>query len=135
MNINFYILKASGRLSPYIETINEICNETKEKVTAKMPINDVDVVIADNPYYVIPETGVGGYAKYKNYIEISIDPKFKNIEAVFSQNIKSTLTHEFHHAIRMQTIGYGEKLLEEIISEGLADHFDDELNKNKSFHP
>ena len=36
-----------------------------------------------------------------------------------------------HHCARWGTVGYGETLLEAMISEGLAEHFDIEVNKTK----
>ena len=45
-----------------------------------------------------------------------------------------TLAHECHHAARWQTVGYGETLFEGIISEGLADHFAQEITERKDLH-
>ncbi len=46
-------------------------------------------------------------------------------------NLERTLIHELNHAARWQTVGYGDTLLEAMISEGLADHFEKEItNKN-----
>ena len=136
MNINFHILKASGRLTPYIENINKICIETKEKVIAKLPfLDNVDVVVVDSPYYTISEIGIGGYARSQNFIEVSLNPDFPNFQQAVNQHLSGQLSHEFHHAIRMQTIGYGETLLEAMATEGLADHFAYEIIGTKYFHP
>ena len=62
-----------------------------------------------------------------NLIDIPIDIEFKDLDKMLDDELKRTVAHEMHHAIRMQSIGYGDTLLETIISEGLADHFDKEI--------
>jgi uncharacterized protein YjaZ len=93
-----------------------------------MPISDVDVVIFDYPYGAIPELGIGAETPSQYLIEIYIDPEFPGLVNSFPKEFKSTIAHELHHAVRFKNPGYGTKLLEALISEGLADHFDTEVN-------
>lgn len=134
-NINFHILNASGRLTPYIKQIENTFNETVGKVIGKIPISNVDVAVCDDPYGVIPEIGVGGWTHTQNRISISLDPKFPNfIKVTIGDNLDRTFIHELNHAARWKAVGYGDTLLEAMISEGLADHFDTEIT-NKSPNP
>ena len=134
MGLNLHILKASGRLKPYIKDIAKACREAERKIPAKIPISNVDVVIVDNPYESIPEIGVGGHTHHPNFVVVSIDPQFPNLKSTLFMELLDTFAHELHHAARWQTVGYGETLFEAIISEGLADHFAQEITESKDLH-
>lgn len=129
MNITPHVLLGSGRLNFYIDKITEEFDLTIKKVTAKISISGVDIVIYDNPRGVIPETGVGGYSPNEHLVFISLNPDFSTFENTISNELKRTLAHEILHVLRWKSPGYGKTLLEAIISEGLADHFDLEINQ------
>jgi uncharacterized protein YjaZ len=128
MSINLYILKASGRLKVLENQIESAFDGVLRGIENKITLPHVDVVIDDDVNSVIPETGVGGFAPSANLLYIHINPDFKGIEQKIDFEIKSTLAHELHHCARWASCGYGKTLLEAIISEGLADHFDIEIN-------
>jgi uncharacterized protein YjaZ len=128
MSIKLHILNESGRLAPYVGVIQQAYDEVIVKLKNKITLPNVDVVIADSPDGAIPETGVGGNAYTAHIIFISINPNFHNLDKTISNEIKGTLAHELHHCARMKTIGYGTSLLQALITEGLADHFDLEVN-------
>lgn len=128
MSIQLHILKASERLLPFVSQIENAFNASIEKIQHKISLPAVDVIVADNASSAIPETGVGGYASTAHLVYINIDPQFKDLSIVLDAEIQSTLAHELHHCARMDSVGYGKILFEQIISEGLADHFDMEIN-------
>lgn len=131
MNTTIQILTASGRLEPFV---NEILRGAKKAVSiikSKIPLPRVDIVFYDNPEGVIPHLGIGGFAPNANLVFISLDPSYQNFNKTISDEISRTLAHELHHAIRWQNPGYGKTLLEAMITEGLADHFDIELTNTK----
>jgi uncharacterized protein YjaZ len=131
MTVTSHILKSSGRLTPLTEQIEASIDEVVRSVEEKMELPDIDVVVADQPDAAIPEIGVGGHAGSAHVVYIYIDPEHKELSVTLDKEIKSSLTHEFHHAARMDKIGYGETLLEAMVSEGLADHFDLEINSGE----
>jgi uncharacterized protein YjaZ len=128
MNINLHLLNASGSLDDFAEHIKNTFDQTIKTISEKVKISDIDIVIYDHPYGAIPEIGIGGYAPSANLIFISLNPKFPDLSKSLNQELKSTLAHEIHHCLRWQKPGYGNTLLEALISEGLADHFDLEIN-------
>ncbi len=128
MNIKLHILNEGGRLAHYSPVITSGFEIGVKDVREKLAITGVDVVVADNPASAIPETGVGGFAPTGHIVYINIDPNFIGLEQVLEAEIKSTLAHELHHCARFQSVGYGKTLLEALVSEGLADHFDMEIN-------
>lgn len=131
MSITPYILLGSGRLKPFTEQIYEAVKEAIGRVNNKVSISNVDIVIYDNPHGAIPEIGVGGYTPDAHVVFISLDPDFSQFEDTLSKELGRILTHELHHVLRWKSPGYGETLLEALITEGLADHFDVEVNKNE----
>ena len=98
------------------------------KISNKLPISDVDVAIYNNPRGIIPEVGIGGYAPNEHLVFVYLDSKFPNIKRVIREQLKRTLAHELHHCLRWRDPGYGKTLLESLVTEGLADHFDLEVN-------
>lgn len=77
----------------------------------------VTISVYPNPSWTLPETGVGGYTPSGDWIQISLDPAREN--DVMS-NLPATLYHECNHIARWQSVGYGNSLLERMVSEGLA---------------
>ncbi len=128
MGQRLHILEASGRLTPLVEEITLAVERVIGKIGSTLLLPPVDIVIVDNPEGSIPETGVGGRAYNAHFLVISVDPEFTRIHDVIGEEIESTLAHELHHCARMDAIGYGETLLEALVTEGLADHFDIEIN-------
>lgn len=97
-------------------------------VQEKLELPEVVVYVDDDADSTIPETGIGGFAPSANRLEIHIDPDSEGIGERLEIEFRSTLAHELHHCARWAACGYGETLLEEMVSEGLADHFDIEVN-------
>lgn len=128
MNINLYILKAAGRLNPFAKGIQKHSEKATKKIKEKIPISNVDIVFYDNPEGVIPEIGIGGYAPSPHLVLIALDPKFANFERTMKAEIERTIAHELYHCLRARGPGYGKSLLTALVSEGLADYFDLEIN-------
>jgi len=134
MNINLHILNASGRLNTYLDLSKKTFNETLKKTGRKIPLKDIDVVIIDNPEATIEEIGIGGVTLNLNCVIISVDSEHKNLAKNYSKALLDSLAHELHHIARWKTVGYGKTLLEAMISEGLADHFANEIIGKKEPH-
>lgn len=128
-NINLHILKASGKLTPYVGEIGEIFDETIDKVLENISVSNVDVVIVETSYGVIPEIGIGGQTYGQNVLFIYLDTKFPGFEnKTLKEELPRSIAHELSHVIRWRIIPYGETLLGTLIWEGLADHFEMEIN-------
>lgn len=109
-----------------------IAEETLSKAKSIFGVTDVLIEIQEDPSQVIPETGVGGFTPDSNTIFVYYDSNNPNFKDHFREEIKSTVMHEFHHAIRNRTYNWQEDtLLGAMITEGFADHFDIEVNVGK----
>ncbi len=125
------IMQASGRLGPYLSSIRKSAQEAVSKIEAKIPLTGVDVVICDNPRATIPHLGIGGQTVTSNLVIVSLNPSSKFLINKIEEAILRTLAHELNHCARWECVGYGKTLLEAMISEGLADHFDEEISKGE----
>lgn len=123
MNILLHVLNAANDLDSFLEDIENNFSPAVEKITAKIPVSNIDVLIASDPRWAIPEIGMGGRMLNSHLIFVSIDPKFPNLKKSIPERLESTLAHEFHHCMRWNAIGSGKTLLDALITEGLADHF------------
>lgn len=126
--IEFHFLNAHGKFTLYRKQIENIFAVSIRHVTKVLPVSDVDVVFQLNPEAVIPEFGIGGYSPSENLVMIDADPDNPNFANSLENQFLTTLGHELHHCMRWRTVGYGSTLLEALISEGLACHFETELN-------
>lgn len=128
MPIHLHILQASGQLTVLEEKIRLSVETAVKEIEKKISIPLIDVVVDDNTREVIPEVGVGGLAPTAHLLYIHINLETKGLEEKLDSEIKSVVAHELHHCARWSATGYGTTLLEALISEGLADHFDREVN-------
>jgi uncharacterized protein YjaZ len=127
-NIHLHIMEASGKLEPFLEIIDDVQKKYLPDICDKLGASDVDIIICDDPSRAIPETGVGGWAFHAHLLTVYIDPQSNDLVKRMATELKSTLAHELNHVTRWRRLGYKETLLESIISDGLADHFDIAIN-------
>ncbi|HET7357778.1 MAG TPA: DUF2268 domain-containing putative Zn-dependent protease, partial [Nocardioidaceae bacterium] len=78
--------------------------------------------ILDAPDECIPEWGIGGSAYGPRSIVLAVDPDHQ----IRASDVYSTLVHEMHHAMRWRGPGCGSTLGERLVSEGLAQVFEQE---------
>lgn len=90
--------------------------------------SDVEIIIGVDDLQTIPETGVGGSTENPHKVLVWIDAEHPNVQNNIEKEIQSTVTHELHHAMRNRLYPWPGTLLDDVIGEGLADHFDIEIN-------
>lgn len=118
--------------------LDSVINRTMERASADLAVPMPDVDVTWGGPSVIPGIGVGGFADaYDGAITINIGiatgPKLR--EALTKQ-LPGTLAHEMHHSARIRRgPGYGTTLLEALVTEGLADHFAEELYPHPAGFP
>lgn len=134
MNINVYVLTATGRLNSYIDLISEKVEEIALKVTKTIPVDNVDIVISDNPPGVMEEIGVGAFTfEYSRLILISLDPSRLDFKDSIDKGLVETITHELYHCLQWEKVRFPKNLLEALVSEGLANHFEMEINESELY--
>lgn len=96
-------------------------------INSLMPINNLRIRIVEDPSIIIPEIGLGGFNPNGEEVMLAINTGFHDIAGTLEANFIPLLSHEVHHAKRRRSVGYGNTLLQAVVSEGLADHFSVEV--------
>lgn len=115
-SINLIPVNATGTLNKNLPAIKNAFNTSRKTAIKDLNISQIDVLVFDYPESAIPELGIGGRTFDANLIFINVNPKF----SIKVKDAEATLLHEFHHAARMASVGYGETFLQAMYSEGLA---------------
>ncbi|MFN7322097.1 MAG: DUF2268 domain-containing putative Zn-dependent protease [Methylobacterium sp.] len=102
------------------------------RAQARLPAFNVDIVVFENRFGVIPRIGVNGNSYYFNRIELIYDSMHPVFAARPEEQAGSTLVHELHHHARGAR--YGRSLGERLVSEGLACAFEEECGYETPFY-
>lgn len=124
VSVRVHVLGADPTMAPHTPAITESAKAALARITKLLPVSDVDVVVARNPFAVIPELGIGGNSPSAHLVQIAVDPAHERFRDALDIHLSRTLAHELHHCARWLGPGYGSTLGEALVSEGLADHFD-----------
>ena len=122
--IQSHLAGASGRLERHRGIIEAAFESSRRNARHLLGADAIDVLFIDSPEEAIPEIGVGGFTYGPHVILIAIDPDFTDLS---EQHIFSTLVHEFHHVMRWRGPGCHGDLGDMIVSEGLAQLFEEEV--------
>ncbi len=110
------------------DLIEEKATSGLKSIKSLMPVNDLKIRIVNDPFLVIPEIGMGGYNPDPNEVILSIKADFPELDNTLELHFIAQLAHEIHHAKRRRSVGYGNTLIQAVVSEGLADHFSIEVS-------
>ncbi len=121
--VNLVIANAGGTLDDLIGEIGDAFQSAVASSQRLLGVEGVDVVVVDAPDDVIPEWGVGGYTYGPHTILVALDPA----ATIESHHIERTLVHEFHHTMRWRGPGCGGSLGQMLVSEGMAELFEEEV--------
>ena len=128
MNWAFHFLDADRQLAHWIDPIRDQARQAHAKLTEIVGFSEMpplDIVVEADCRAVIPEIGIGGACFKASRIDLAIDPGNAHLpKSIAHGELRRTLYHEFHHALRWRSAGYGTTLGEALVSEGLAQHFE-----------
>lgn len=112
----------SGLLSAHRETILQLIEGTYDDVRPLVGVDGVEIQIFAGTLGVIPEIGMGGFA-FEDRLRVVFDPDSPVLATSLAAELPALLAHELHHVARHRAIGFSTNVLEQIVNEGLADHF------------
>jgi len=121
---------STGSLDPYIDVINDSFEFAASAARRLLGADDIDVVVFDAPEQTIPEWGVGGYTYGESVVLVAVDPTWE----IERSKLVATMVHEFHHAMRWRGPGCGGTLGQMLVSEGLAELFEEEVVGEAPFY-
>ena len=131
MSFQKHFLNSNRVFDKFKAQIEKEIDSAFAKIEKLLPLGNVDVVIRNSPFDVIPEIGIGAYTPDAHTIYLYFDMTFPKIKHTIETEVVATLAHESHHCMRWRGPGYGMRLFEGLVSEGLADHFEMEVTGNK----
>lgn len=116
-------LQAAGSLAPWRSRIRAEIDAAFDAIARIMRPPRVDIVIHQIPHWPVPELGFGGSTPSCNTIFLGFDTSHPAMEERLAGGLRRVVVHEAHHSMRQAGPGYGTRLGEALVSEGLADHF------------
>jgi hypothetical protein len=137
MSIEFHILRANGALAgTVLSRLREVLDDTARNCSQILKLGDVDVVVMNAPWSVIPRIGINGFSYDAHQVTLLLDVKHRHLRENFQGTIRAILAHELHHSARAFARGnshsttYGGSL----IAEGLACCFEEEIGEPTPFY-
>lgn len=114
---------APGRLASIVGWLEEAARDVAPPLKAER----VDVLVVPGNR-LIPDWDCNGYADGPWRITITVDPGCDGREQrPLAAQLRAMLAHELHHAMRSRDPGYGSTLGEALVSEGLAQCYEEEV--------
>lgn len=115
----------SGIFGDQEAVIAQHIRDTWELASRQLSLAGITVRVGPGPEYLIPGWGIGGRGLSGTEVELVVAPSLPS--STVAARLPSLAAHEFHHAARFRGPGYGNTLLQAMVSEGLADHYASEL--------
>lgn len=130
--VKLHFLEANKKLTKHIPLMRELALPALRQITKLLPFKQSVDVVVHHEYYGRCGLTVSGEAPTPNVAYIHVDPSRKYFRKELRKHLVGVLAHELHHSCRHQGPGCGKTLLEMIVSEGLACHFEEEITGVKS---
>lgn len=129
MKINICVLDAGNKIEKkQWKLIKGVVKKHSLLASKALSLTTINICIYPNKDWCINQTGDGGYTAGPDWIQLFIDPTKPNlIPKIAESSFPANIYHEMHHARRMIKVGFGQSLLEVVISEGLATVFAEEM--------
>ncbi len=127
MPCELHILNADGRLTGWMPRIRAAFESSLDCVAAVLPVGDVDVIVYDDPDYVLPELGMSGFCTSPRRMYLPLDSAHPELTHAFERVFQAFFAHEMHHCARRSIEGFAATLGQALVTEGLACCFEAEL--------
>ena len=126
-----HYLEAAGTLRPWRSAIEAALLHVERRyrqVVSPTKLPDLDIVIQRVAGAGIPGFGIAGHCFRPRCITLTFDPDDMAFAAAVERGeVARLFGHELHHALRWESVGYGATLGEALVSEGMADWFEQSL--------
>lgn len=105
--------------------LERLTRHALNRVTTLLPDISTRLFVDVDSEGAIPETGIGGYTDpISGVVSISLDITERDVAESLRVWLPAELAHELDHTARIQVgPGYGSTLIDEMVTEGMADAF------------
>jgi len=131
MAVQLTILNSKGVFTPYTDLLLQQSQQALNSVSAFLELPDADVTFSACDEDDVIALGIGGGVLSASRIELFLDVSRTDILNVIHKELTPLLAHELHHLVRMNLGIKDCTLLSQIVSEGLACHFETEFNEKQ----
>ncbi|MFA6105816.1 MAG: DUF2268 domain-containing putative Zn-dependent protease [Patescibacteria group bacterium] len=129
-NVKIHILDGNPALTSQAQAIKKTAAEIIKKISKLIPITNIDIILMHSPGNI--SFGIiSGQSEHQHKINIALNVTHKYFKKNLRSELAKTLAHELFHSARNQKIGYPKNLIEDMIDEGLAIHFETEVTGNQ----
>lgn len=122
-----HVLNADGSLTGWRRRIDAAFAASLSAVASRIPIGNVDVVVYNDPEYVVPALGMSGFCTSAGRMYLPMDVAHPDLPKTFEKVFQAFFAHEMHHCSRRSIDGYADTLGQALVTEGLACCFESEF--------
>jgi predicted Zn-dependent protease DUF2268 len=128
MSLNLVPLDAGQEFAPgRLDAIVGWLDDAAREVTLPLQADRIDVLVVPGTR-LIPGWDCNGYTHGPWRITITVDPACDGREQrPLDTQLRTMLAHELHHAMRERGPGYGSTLGEALVTEGMAECYEQEV--------
>ncbi|MBN2419829.1 MAG: hypothetical protein JXL81_10625 [Deltaproteobacteria bacterium] len=128
MAVNISILNATGKLDKYILLLENKIQYSLGKIRDFFTIDNIDITVTPFRKGDESPSGIGGYSLSPHRVELLLDCDRDDLDEVIKNELTAVLAHEIHHSIRTGLGIDSETLGQQLITEGMACHFEMAVN-------
>lgn len=126
MQVTF--LDGQNQLEMYRALIEETVEKSNEVIATFFDTSLIELSVVPFAEGDAPKWGIGGVALSSQRVELYLDAAHDSLTNIIKDELPSVLAHEVHHTQRMKTRLPSDTLLQYLILEGLACHFEKNFN-------
>lgn len=128
VGVRVHVLDTAGQLGPALaREVEDAARSAADEAAHDLGIAGADLVICDYRGLALPEIGVGGYSPGAALAVVGVEPWTDEFRDGWRTALPATIAHELHHVRRWQGPGYGRRLIDSLVSEGLATLYETEV--------
>ncbi|SEB03377.1 DUF2268 domain-containing putative Zn-dependent protease [Alkalimonas amylolytica] len=131
MSTKINILNASEKFNHVLEVLESCAADALSEIQNYLELPNLDLVISPCSDEYKTKSGIMGCVTTPYVIDIMLDADRKDLVEVINVELTDIIAHEIHHAVRASSGVECKTLLQNIVAEGLACHFETKFNGNK----
>jgi uncharacterized protein YjaZ len=131
MSTKINILNASGKFNHVVEVLESCALNALSEIQNYLELPNLDLVISPCSDEYKTKSGIMGCVTTPYVIDIMLDTDREDLVDVINLELSAVIAHEIHHAVRASSGAECKTLLQNIVAEGLACHFETKFNGNK----
>ncbi|MEQ3515308.1 DUF2268 domain-containing putative Zn-dependent protease [Pseudoalteromonas sp. BZB3] len=132
MPTNITILNASGKFDHIFKLLESKAQSSLVEISSYIALPDIDIVISPCSQSYKTNSGILGCVSTPYVVDILLDTEREDLVDIINNELTLVMAHELHHVIRSSVTGKDDTLLQHLVTEGLACHFESELSNQAS---